>query len=257
MSTETVRHISPEEELSTRKEELTALRAELVDRELFLTNLRTELAAFEARYLREVGLLYAELDEWNAKIAELFADETGTAEARVTATKARNNAKQSYSAAHGEAANAKEFIPSAKLKSLFREVSKRVHPDFATSDADRVKRDQFMAEAIRAYQQGDADALGNILEAYESCPESVQGTGIEADLLRVTLQIKQISRRLAQIEAEVTELTSTDLAKLMAKVESACGEGRYPLAELAENVRKQIDAARSIYKTQSSTIEPA
>jgi sulfur relay (sulfurtransferase) DsrC/TusE family protein len=45
---------------------------------LSLANLRAELAAFEGRYLREVGILYAELDDWNAKIAESVAEAAGT-----------------------------------------------------------------------------------------------------------------------------------------------------------------------------------
>jgi hypothetical protein len=64
MTSEIVHHLSPEEqELAQKRKELALLQAELIDRELFLVNLRAELAAFEGRYLREVGVLYAELDE--------------------------------------------------------------------------------------------------------------------------------------------------------------------------------------------------
>jgi hypothetical protein len=49
MPTEIVRHLSPEEqELARNRQELAILRA--------------ELAGFEGRYLREVGILYAALD---------------------------------------------------------------------------------------------------------------------------------------------------------------------------------------------------
>ena len=61
MPTEIVRHLSPEEqELARKRQELALLQVELTDRELSLANLRAELAAFEGRYLREVGVLYAE-----------------------------------------------------------------------------------------------------------------------------------------------------------------------------------------------------
>ena len=39
--------------------------------ELELVDLRSRLAAFQGRYLRQVGALYAELDEWKARISEL------------------------------------------------------------------------------------------------------------------------------------------------------------------------------------------
>ena len=71
MKAQIVRRLSPEEEeLARKREELALLQAELAERELFLTNLRAELSAFEGQYLRQVGTLYAELDEWNARIAE-------------------------------------------------------------------------------------------------------------------------------------------------------------------------------------------
>jgi DNA-binding SARP family transcriptional activator len=137
MNSEIVRHLSPEEqELARKREELTILQAELIDRELFLANLRAELAAFEGRYLREVGVLYAELDDWKAKIAELAAAMDGSEEAKSAAAEARGQAEESYAAAHGEAAKAADFSPSPELRKLFREVVRQIHPDNATDDAD-------------------------------------------------------------------------------------------------------------------------
>ena len=153
MNAEIVRRLSPEEEeLRKKRDELALLQGELADRELYLANLRAELSAFEGRYLREVGVLYAELDDWSARIAQLVAEEEG--EARSAATKARTQAEESYSAAHGEAARAIEFAPSPELKKLYRDVAKRVHPDLATDEADRAQRERWMAAANRAYQQG-------------------------------------------------------------------------------------------------------
>ena len=78
-ATNEFRFSSPaEQELAEKRQELAILQTELTDRELFLESLRAELGAFEGRYLREVGVLYAELDEWNAKIAELAASAVGT-----------------------------------------------------------------------------------------------------------------------------------------------------------------------------------
>ena len=74
MSIQIVRRLKPEEEEILRKrEELPAIRATLAGRELELVDLRRELAAFEGRYLRQVGILYAELDEWRARVSELQA----------------------------------------------------------------------------------------------------------------------------------------------------------------------------------------
>ncbi len=245
MKKEIVRRISPEEEeLAKKREELSLLQAELAERELFLTNLRAELATFEGQYLRQVGMLYAELDEWNAKIAERLAEQEGTKEARSAAAQARTQAEESKSAVSGEAAAAQEFTPSPELKALYREAAKRVHPDLATDEADRAKREQFMTEANAAYQRGDAETLKRILEEYESSPESVRGEGVAADLVRAIRQIRQVRRRLSQIQLEIASLIDADIAKLRAKVEAASAEGRDLFTEMAEEVRKRIDLAR-------------
>ena len=74
-----------------------------------------------------------------------------------------------------------------------------------------------MSEAKRAYEQGGVDALRRILEEYESSPESVQGTGVAADLVHVIRQIRRLQKRLVQIELEVVSLIDSDIAKLRPK----------------------------------------
>jgi hypothetical protein len=249
MNVQIVRRLSPEEEeLARKREELAMLQAELAERELSLTNVRAGLAAFEGRYLRQVGTLYAELDEWNAKIAERLAKEEGTTESRSAAAQARMQADESDSAVHGEAAKAQEFIPSAELKALYREVAKQVHPDLATDEGDRQRRDQFMAEANAAYQRGDAGALRRILEEYESSPESVRGAGIGADLVRVLRQLKQVRDRIAAIILEVATLAEAEIAKLKAEADIAVIEGRDLLAEMAASVHGRVNAAKQRYE---------
>lgn len=252
MNAQIIRQQSPEEEELTRKrKELALLQARLAERELFLANLRAELSAFEGQYLRQVGTLYAELDEWNAKIAEMRAEEEGTEESRSAAAQARTQAEESGAAVRGEAAKVQEFIPSAEMKALYREVAKRVHPDLATDDADRQKREHLMTDANAAYQRGDADALRRILEEYESSPESVRGTGIAADLVRAIRQIRQITSRLSQIELDIASLIDSDIAKLRAKEDAARVEGRDLLTEMADDVRRRIEVARHRFQAGS------
>jgi hypothetical protein len=57
ISGQITRRLKPEEEEILRKrEELTAARAALAERELELVDLRSGLAAFEGRYLRQVSI---------------------------------------------------------------------------------------------------------------------------------------------------------------------------------------------------------
>lgn len=250
MTSELVCRASREEELDRKRQELAALQAELAERELTLLDLKARIAAFEGLYLREVGTLYAELDEWNARIAELLAESAGTEEARAAASQARTQARESEAAAHGASAAVPPFTPSPELKRLWRELARQVHPDSATGDADREIRNRLMAEANEAYRRGDADALKRILQEYQSSPESVVGSGAEAELERVTRQIERIRRRLAQIEAETSELTCSEIALLMAKVESAAAKGRDLLTEMKTDVHRRIYLAKAQYDSE-------
>src|ERR1700751_2356368 len=101
MSSQITRRLKPEEhEILRKREELTAIRATLAERELELVDLRSQLAAFEGRYLRQVGTLYAELDEWKARISELHARLDPSAAANARAQEAREQARHTYEDAH-------------------------------------------------------------------------------------------------------------------------------------------------------------
>jgi len=241
-----------EQELAQKRVELNRLQAELINRELYLEDLQGRLRAFEVRYLQRVGVLYAELDAWNAKLCDLKADIAGTTEAKTAAAEVRKQAEESYAAAHGEAATALSSPPSPELTRLYRHTMKQIHPDLAADEADRALRTRLSAEADIAFHRGDAEALSQILDEYKRSPETVRGQGIPADLQRIQRQTDQIKRRLAQIESEVAESLSSDLALLMAKVENAAAVGRDLLAEMAQDVTNQIRSARSEFETRSS-----
>jgi hypothetical protein len=247
--TEIVRLVSPqEEELASKRRELAELLTELIERELSLASLKAELLAFEGQYLREVGVLYAELDDWNAKIAELTADREGTSEAQAAAREARKQADETYGAAHGEASKAANFIASPELKKLFKEVLKRVHPDRATGEADRTLRERLMKEANAAYSRGEEDTLRKVLQEYERSPESVTGVGMAAELERTVRQIEHIRRRLTELDQDISSLKGSPFAKLIAKSDQLRSEGRNLFAEMSADTKRRIDVARNQFE---------
>jgi hypothetical protein len=246
MKTDITRTQTPEErELDRKLYELSELETELAQRELDLATLQAELHTFEARYIRIVGVCYAELDEIEAQIAE--------AEARLKpkdnkiqeeAAQARDQAQASAQAA-GIAQEPREekFSPSESLKKLYREVAKCIHPDLATDEKERSRRQQLMTDANRAYEEGNAAKLRAILAEWESSPESVEGEGTAAELVRVIRKIAQVEKRLRVIETEITQLEESDLYQLKTKVEAAENEGRDLLDEMASRVKEEIASA--------------
>lgn len=239
--------IKPEDqELARKLEEQAALEAELAERELRAANLRAELGAFERQYLHFVGSRYAELDEWKAQLAERIArEQPGNERAQQAARDARARAGETKSAAGEKSAQEpRAFQSSPEMKRLYREVAKRIHPDLTSDREDRAKRQQLMAAANQAYEQGDEARLTNILTEYECSPEAVQGEGPGADLVRVIRRTSQVRSRLAEIEAETQELLRSDLCQLKSRVDEAERSGRDVLKEMIAKVEEQIALAK-------------
>jgi hypothetical protein len=259
MSGQMTRRLKPEEkEILRKREELAAVRATLAERELELVDLRSQLAAFEGRYLRQVGALYAELDEWKARISELHLRLDPSAALQAEAEEARKQARQTYEDAHGEASEIPDFTASPDLKRLFRDVAKLIHPDFSKDSADLERRTRFMAEANRAYESGDADALQRILDEYQNGADAVQGEGIGAELIRIIRQISLAKARVLAIEQELAALRQSEIALLKEQAEEREEEGRDLLAELATAIREQIQRVKKEYEALANQeVKPA
>ncbi|NCJ05766.1 molecular chaperone DnaJ [Synechococcales cyanobacterium C] len=212
-----VRVLTPEElELQQRLAELTALEDALARRELALATFEAELHAFEHLYLQRVGIRHCELDQITAQISAYMAE---------------------LEADH-------QFCPTQRLRQLYREVAKSIHPDLATDEAERIRRQELMAEANRAYEAGDEARLQAILEDWNRSPESVRGNDAAADLLRTLRKIMQSQERLEAIEKRIRTLEQSDLYRLQLKTLNAQRQGQDLLTEMAHQLDQQIAVAQ-------------
>ncbi|ADW71104.1 coiled-coil domain-containing protein [Granulicella tundricola] len=245
MPAEIILQQSPEvAALIERRERLAAVRTALAERESGLAQTRARLKSFEGRYLRQVGILYAELDELEARIAEREVDLYDSEAARRRAVEARQRAQETHDAAFSDAHEAEEFDPPPNLKALFREVAKRIHPDFARDDAEQEHFTLLMMRANQAYSRGDTEALQRLLDDYREVNTSTAEEGAAAELLRIVRQIQHAERDLAKLDAEEQELLASELGQLHLDAEAAAGEHRDLLAELASSLREQVAEAQ-------------
>ena len=244
MASNITRTQTPEErELAAKNADLAALKIQLAQRELDFATLRVELHAFEQRYLRIVGVKFAEIDDLEAQIAEALnrrnpSDETARQRAEEARTKATESA--GVAGAIEPRAQAADFKPSENLKRLYWEIAKRIHPDLATDDDERAKRNQVMAEVNRAYAESDEARLRAILDEWETSPDAVTGDGVGAELVRTLRKIHQVQARLARIEIEIAALNGSELAVLKARAESEQMNGLDLLAQMAEQLDEQM-----------------
>lgn len=249
MKSAIARRQTPEEqELDKKLTELAALEMELTQRELDLATLQAELHSFEREYLRVVGIRYAELDEIEAEIAKHLAflkpnDSTARQQAEHAWAKAQESKRTAYENVTDQESS-QDFKPWESLKKIYREVAKRIHPDLTTDEKERLRRQQLMGEANQAYEDGDEERLQAILHGWENSPESVQGEGVVAKLIRAIRKIAQVRERLKKIEAEIEALKRSALYQLREKAIAAQQEGQDLLAEMASQIDEQIAATK-------------
>ena len=155
--------------------------------------------------MRIIGVRYTELDRIEAQIEEYLALLETT----------------------------QGFKPSPELKKLYREVAKKIHPDLATDEDERKRRQDLMAEANIAYENGNIEKLKSILHNWQNSPESVKGEGISFELIRIIRQIAQSRDRLKAIQLEIAALEQTELFQLKTKVTEANQVGQDLLADMA------------------------
>ena len=225
MDSEITRKKSPEEvELEDKQDQLSSLEDELAALQEILSSLEADLQSFNAQYLHRLGVKFLRLDELKHQIAQAFAtlspedqdilQQAAEAEERVreTAEEVGEYVRPDY--------EAKPFVPTEELKSLFREVAKAVHPDLAVDEDDRKRREQFMMEANRAYKEQDADRLREIRDAAELSRPLESNADVGEKLVRVIRLVASVKARINGLKAEAEQARATELWELKCAYEA-------------------------------------
>lgn len=242
-----------EEELAEQERLLLGLTEQLATKETEFATTGTEFARFRVHYLRRFGPLYAEIDRLEAEIARRVAvlEDTPATRAHAAETLARAEASQAPDPnTHDAAANAiAEDLdwtgPTSDLRALYRKAAKRVHPDLAADNEDRVRRTRLMALLNAAYRMDDADAIKRILDGEAARPEFIPGDDTASRLARATRRIAQIHARIAEL-ARLSEALSDDpLFELFLQVREAWHAGQDPLLDDETVLRVQLSSAQA------------
>lgn len=245
MTVAITRSISAEQrKLRKKLRELKRLEAELAQQELDLATLSAELRAVDILYVRRVGARLAKVQLIEARIAEILArlnpdDQVREKRARETRQHAEKTEKKARDAANSPEKNM-EFSPSERMRELYREAAKNVHPDLASSEMERAARNHWMVEINAAYQSGDEELLASLLEGWLASPESVQGDSPDAEFERTVRKIARARERLKEIQVEMERLKTSFAFSLRARMRIAEKEGRDLLEEMVQKIEKQL-----------------
>ncbi|HYJ44963.1 MAG TPA: hypothetical protein VEV81_00015 [Pyrinomonadaceae bacterium] len=215
------------------EQEISNLGALLVERRAELGRLQQELREFKSRYTQRIGAPLAELSEVERAIKE--------AEARlfdIEAESETEEADDSDAAEHAMSASGK-----TALRKLFWSVARLFHPDHAADEKEAERRHAVMAEASRAYQEGDVESLNTLLgdEQLQFFCTSPGADEVEED---ATARLLRLKGELLTIEYGIKRIRQDGLYRLKLKVDEDALAGRDALSLMAENINRQIIKAR-------------
>ena len=115
-----------------------------------------------------------------------------------------------------------------------------MHPDRATTDAERVRRNVIMAQVNVAYARGDQAAIEKLILEFGQDPEAIAGDDIAARLVKTIRRLAQLRRRITEAEQEIVLQKAGELYELMITVTDAKDMGGDPLGDLAMQIMQQI-----------------
>jgi hypothetical protein len=210
--------------------EIERLETVLRERRAELARLQEELREFKARYTHVCGGPLAELAELERAIR--------TAEEQRLGVGADDESDADDPASSGAPP------AGATLRRLFWSVAKLFHPDHAADETEASRRHAIMAEASRAYREGDAESLNTLLgdeELQFYCATARADSDGEVDAATRLFNLKE---ELRTVEFGIKRVRQDGLYQLKLRAEEEAARGRDTLAETAERTRRQIAKAR-------------
>lgn len=246
-----------EEQLALLRQEISTAETELVEKEAELVDLRTELSAFQLKYEVQVGRKLQEQERLEAQIdrCKRQIDDyrqwgpSGRPKAKGGGTYV--SVEEQYRRTWQEPDPPGPWFPpppmSAEaeqtLRSLYRQLCRRFHPDLTQDPKERAWRTEMMAAVNAAYE---AQSLAE-LQALAAQPDRPVTERVGTDRQRLDAlrdKLRHILQRVREVEQEVYDLTHGSLMEMSLECKFAAQEGRDLLVEMAAEVERDLDRRR-------------
>lgn len=236
---------TPEEiELGRKRNELSAAQRLQSDLELSYSSLKSEIRSFEQTYEKVLGARIAELEDLEWQLKGLLGTDEAAVESDISG----------YDEPFAQFHHRTDLLDDdngttnesrqKSLKNLYREVAKAIHPDLASDDEERLRRQELMAVANQAYEVGDRSALEEILADRELGPDLLSGMSIALELVRIIRQIARVQQNVHALMRQIDELKATDIYSFKVRVDDALADDVNLLAEMAATVDLDIAKTR-------------
>ncbi|MFE9645250.1 J domain-containing protein [Streptomyces sp. NPDC006365] len=245
--------VRPEERLERA---VRAAEQALIEYEIAVETFRIEVENFSRLHHQRLGPMYARLDELEAQIAEARAARTGDPEDMRKAQEARARVMpmpgveelfHDWLDSDGLSPEASAMLtdqpvrppqrvrPSDEARKLYRELVRKAHPDLAQDDAERQRRDEFIARVNAAYARGDEALLQELSEEWAAGPVPKEWRPSRAEELYVRLEWLAERKELLSLVARDLEESA-----IGAMLKLAPDDPDRLLEEIAEQLLTQV-----------------
>lgn len=239
-------------EIARLEAEVAQQQAMLAGLEADVTELEHELLDFQQRYDRLVAPLVTRLKAVREAVEELehrhyVEQRMGEPPSTAPSPPPPTNylpVEEQYRRAWERKEPADETPPATQprraegsLKDLYRLLARRYHPDFASDEADRERRNHLMAMINEAYTANDFEALKLLAEQPEAASTEASLAALRLRHLRQTYD--QLARRIEQAKQARVGLIHHDLMRLKVEEKLAKRQGRDLLGEMVEQMEQE------------------
>ncbi len=257
---------APKSPAGTGDRELDAARAALAARqeriaqlELDLLNSNNELAAFNAEIEQRLGPLQRRLETLEAELVE--ARHTASRKAmwgdRASSPDVPEDVVRQYQRVWGRDPNpapakpAASAAPSApaedgELRTLYRSLAKRFHPDLAADPSEKPWREELMARVNAAYSAQDLAALRQLANERPQPPQPPAPPAPKTRdqiLAEMQTEIARLDELAVVLEHQLDDLAKTPSVQLKLEALWAKRAGGDLLADMGHQLQSEIARA--------------
>jgi hypothetical protein len=253
-----------EEQLAHLREQIAEAEAELVEREAELVDLHTEQHAFNLEYDTRVGHKIEELAAIEEEIERLRQQISlcrqwgpkGPPQANYVPVEEqyRRAWQQPQGPPPPPPPQPIDEATEAQIKTLYRQLCHRFHPDLAADRVEQTWRTEMMQAINAAYAARSLVELQKLAEQPGRSP-AIQTSTDEERLVAQQERLRQIEYRLQEVEQEIREITDGPDMALSLEVKLARWDGRDLLAEMAAEAEAVLAQKRSELEALKAEIE--
>lgn len=248
---------------------LRLVRQKIADAQAELDVLLDDLRTFELMYEEKVGhllekllLVEREVDEYLRKIKERRIQQQYGNSYRPADEQFAEKWRHVPEADEGAKRPSSPKVEENQIKKLYRQLARHYHPDLASDDGERIRRNEKMAAINDAYAAGSVVELMALTEEMDGEETSTLFAKLDERTEKTMVaalkqEVEWSKRRLRQIEQETENFHLRPLVEFALEVKLAKRAGRDLMAETAVEIERQLarkSVERDMLKAQFSQL---